>query len=146
MPLLTQTLKDRIILGTMTFGPDESSGARVTSLDEYNKSLDYFQKEGYNEIDTARMYVGGKQEAFTRDAKWKDRGLTLATKVHPVKAGGHAASKVKEACNISLKELGTNNVDIYYLRRPLVTRFSRNKEASISKLALLILTGQNSAR
>lgn len=117
MPLLTQNLKDRVILGTMTFGPEESSGARLTSLDDYNQCLDYFQKQGYNEIDTARVYIGGKQEAWTRDAKWKDRGLTLATKVHPIKAGGHSAPKVKEALNTSLKELGTDSVDIYYLRR-----------------------------
>jgi len=36
----------------MTFGPDEASGARVTSLDDYNKCLDLLQQEGYNEIDT----------------------------------------------------------------------------------------------
>lgn len=117
MPLIAQNPKDRIILGTMTFGPDKSAGARLTSLDDYNKCLDYFQKQGYNEIDTARMYIGGKQEAWTRDAKWKDRGLTLATKIYPVTAGGHAADKVKETCNTSLKELGTDCVDIYYLRR-----------------------------
>ncbi|KAL8751328.1 MAG: hypothetical protein Q9199_006499 [Rusavskia elegans] len=65
----------------MTFGPDESAGARITSLDEYNRCLDLFQKEGYNEVDTGRMYVGGKQEATTRETRWKERGLTLATKI-----------------------------------------------------------------
>ena len=118
MPLIPSSGKDRVILGTMTFGPDESKGARITSLDEYNRCLDYLQQQGYNELDTARMYISGAQEAFTRDAKWKSRGLTLATKVHPVKAGGHAAGKVKEALSTSLKELGTDCVDIYYLHAP----------------------------
>ncbi|KAL9111787.1 MAG: hypothetical protein Q9227_003846 [Pyrenula ochraceoflavens] len=118
MPLLPSSGKDRVILGTMTFGPDESKGARITSLGDYNKCLDYFQQQGYNELDTARVYISGAQEAFTRDARWKERGLTLATKVHPVKAGGHAAAKVKEACNTSLKELGADCVDIYYLHAP----------------------------
>ena len=59
MPLLMQTGKPRAILGLMTFGPDASAGARVTSLDEYNKCLDYFQSQGYNEVDTARTYIGG---------------------------------------------------------------------------------------
>ena len=54
-----QTGKPRAILGLMTFGPDASAGARVTSLDEYNKCLDYFQSQGYNEVDTARTYIGG---------------------------------------------------------------------------------------
>ena len=46
MPLLMQTGKPRVILGLMTFGPDSSAGARITSLDEYNKCLDYLQSQG----------------------------------------------------------------------------------------------------
>jgi aflatoxin B1 aldehyde reductase len=64
------------------------------------------------------MYVGGKQEAWTRDAKWKDRGLTLATKVYPYEAGVHSATRLKEHANTSLKELGTDSVDIFYLHAP----------------------------
>ena len=60
MPLLMQTGKPRVILGLMTFGPDSSAGARITSLDEYNRSLDYLQSQGYNEVDTARSYIGGR--------------------------------------------------------------------------------------
>ena len=68
MPLLARSPKSRVILGLMTFGPDPETGARVTSIDEYNTFLDHFQAAGYNEIDTARSYVGGKQEAFTKEA------------------------------------------------------------------------------
>lgn len=113
--LITQQLKPRIILGLMTFGPDESAGARITSLDEFNKCLDYFQQQGYNEIDTARVYVGGKQEAFTREAKWKERGLTLATKWYPRSPGDHKPEIVRTQLETSLKELGTDTVDIFYL-------------------------------
>ena len=86
MPLIAGTGQPRVILGTMTFGPDATGGARVTDLDSYKKVLDHFQSKGYNEIDTARVYVNGKQEAWTRDAGYKERGLTCATKwsVHPV--------------------------------------------------------------
>lgn len=115
MPLITGTGKPRIILGLMTFGPDESKGARITSLDEYNKFLDHFQAQGYNEVDTARVYVGGKQEAFTREAKWKERGLTLATKVYPHEPGLHKPEVLTELFETSLKELGTDCVDIFYL-------------------------------
>ncbi|WVF73219.1 hypothetical protein IAT40_008038 [Kwoniella sp. CBS 6097] len=107
--------KNRIILGTMTFGPDESKGARITSLDEYKKHLDYFQSQGYNEIDTARVYVGGKQEGWTADAGYKERGLKIASKWYPSEAGAHKAEKVKEIVNTSLNELRTEKVDIYYL-------------------------------
>ena len=109
MPLLTPTTgKPRVILGLMTFGPDPSAGARITSLDEYNKCLDYLQSQGYNEVDTARVYIGGKQEAFTREARWKERGLTVATKVFPHQPGTHKPEVLRETLETSLKELGTN--------------------------------------
>lgn len=115
MPLLMQTGKPRVILGLMTFGPDESKGARITSLDEYNKTLDYLQSQGYNEVDTARIYIGGEQEAFTAAAHWKERGLTLATKCYPTEPGLHKAEKITEIFNKSLSELKTDCVDIFYL-------------------------------
>ncbi|KAK5009048.1 hypothetical protein LTR28_002964 [Elasticomyces elasticus] len=115
MPLLMQNPKPRIILGLMTFGPDPSTGARMTSLSDYNSVLDYFQSQGYNEVDTARVYVGGAQEAFTREARWKERGLTLATKWYPREPGLHKADIVTENFEKSLKELGTDCVDIFYL-------------------------------
>ena len=118
MPLVVQNVKPRVILGLMTFGPDESLGARITSHDEYKKCLDYFQEQGYNEVDTARVYVGGTQEKFTADAKWKERGLTLATKVYPMTPGTHSPKVLREHFEKSLSELGTNQVDIFYLHAP----------------------------
>ena len=115
MPLLTQTGKPRVILGLMTFGPDTKTGARVTSLDDYNRCLDLLQKEGYNEIDTARIYVGGKQEAFTADAHWKERGMMLATKCYPLEPGLHKPAAIRQRLETSLAELKTDCVDIFYL-------------------------------
>ena len=116
MPLfMSGTGKPRVILGAMTFGPDESAGARITSLDEYNKCLDFLQGQGYNEIDTARAYIDGRQEAFTADAKWKERGLKLATKCYPKEPGTHKPDKLRASLETSLKELKTDCVDIFYL-------------------------------
>lgn len=113
MPLIAKSLKDRIILGLMTFGPKEEDGARITDLDTFKEALDVFQKRGYNEVDTARVYVGRQQEAFTREARWNERGLTLATKVqYPNKPGDNTAEKVVESVETSLKELGTNCIDV----------------------------------
>ncbi|TVY83577.1 Aflatoxin B1 aldehyde reductase member [Lachnellula suecica] len=122
MPLLATNPKPRAILGLMTFGEDEKAGARITSLDEYNKALDHLQAAGYNEVDTARAYIDGKQEGFTRRANWKTRGLTLATKVYPSKPGTHKPDVLTAQFETSLKELGTDCVDIFYLHaavRPL---------------------------
>ncbi|WWC71804.1 uncharacterized protein I206_105763 [Kwoniella pini CBS 10737] len=107
--------KNRIILGTMTFGPDESKGARITSLDEYKKHLDHLISKGYNEIDTARVYIGGAQESWTANAGYKEKGLKIASKWYPNEAGAHKPEKVKEIVNKSLSELKTDKVDIYYL-------------------------------
>lgn len=113
--LIPGSSQPRVILGCMTFGPDADKGARVTSLDEYNGVLDDLQAAGYNEIDTARLYVGGKQEAWTKDARWQERGLKLATKHYPTPGGEHKPENIRKALETSLKELGTNCVDIYYL-------------------------------
>merc|ERR1712093_792828 len=169
MPLLANNPKPRIILGTMTFGPDTSTGARITSLDEYNTFLvlkfvpktlskprfprcrDHFQAAGYGEIDTARSYVGGKQEAFTREARWKERGLTLATKVYPDKPGKHAPAVLAEHFNTSLKELGADCVDIFYLHaadrsipfaETLEAVNKLHKEGKFVQLGLSNFTGQ----
>ncbi|KAH6988322.1 aflatoxin B1 aldehyde reductase member 2 [Ilyonectria sp. MPI-CAGE-AT-0026] len=112
------TKQRRIILGLMTVGPEKDKGARITSLDEFNDCLDLFQKRGYHEVDTARLYVGGKQEAFSKDARWKERGLSMATKWYPMGQGSHRAEIVKAKCEESLRELGTDSVDIFYLHAP----------------------------
>jgi len=69
-------------------------------------------------VDTARVYIGGQQEAFTKEAHWKERGLTLATKCFPVSAGVHKPESLKGTLNKSLRELGTDCVDIFYLHAP----------------------------
>ncbi|KAM0438597.1 hypothetical protein ACHAPT_001349 [Fusarium lateritium] len=118
--MATSTNKPRVVLGLMTFGPpgSESNGARITSLDDFKASLDYFQGQGYTEIDTARVYVDGKQEAFTREAEWQRRGLQVATKVYPYQPGIHTAANLRSILDTSLKELGTDSVDIFYLHAP----------------------------
>lgn len=135
MPLIASNPTPRVILGLMTFGPDESTGARITSVPEYAKVLDLFQQRGYNEVDTARVYIGGKQEAFTREAGWNERGLTLATKVHyPSEPGLNKADKVVESVETSLKELGTNCVDLLYLHAAVcLLPFSSSSFSSYQK-------------
>lgn len=115
MPLVIPNAAPRVILGLMTFGPDTSAGARITSLDEYKKCLDYFQSKGYNELDTARIYINGQQEAFTAQAGWKERGFTIATKWYPQQPGFHKKDILKQKLTESLRELKTDCVDIFYL-------------------------------
>lgn len=103
----------------MTFGPNKEDGARVTSLDEFNKCLDYFQAQGYYEVDTAEAYVGTRQQAFTKEAHWKERGLKLATKYYPNPARGfHTKENLRQKLEWNLEQLGTDCVDIFYLHAP----------------------------
>jgi len=116
MPNTNASGKKRVILGLMTFGPDPEKGGRVSDLEKFKEILDYFQSQGYNEVDTAHSYVGGEQQAFTRAAGWKERGLKLATKFYPgPSAGGHDAANIRAKLEHNLKELGTDSVDIFYL-------------------------------
>lgn len=111
-PLENRT-RPRLILGLMTFGPKIENGARITDINSFNKALDVFQARGYNEVDTARAYVGGRQEAFTKEARWKERGLKLATKVKsPSNNGENSAERVLASVETSLAELGTDSVDV----------------------------------
>ncbi|KAI9745640.1 MAG: hypothetical protein M1818_001174 [Claussenomyces sp. TS43310] len=127
MPLLTHTGKPRVILGLMTFGPAGHPLTRIGSLDEFNTALDHFQAAGYNEVDTARVYIEGQQEAFTRQAHWKERGLTLATKVYPSPPGNHKPEVITKLFETSLKELGTDCVDIFYLHAAILSLEERNR-------------------
>lgn len=95
--------------------PDAEGGARITSKEDYKDMLDYMQGRGYFEVDTARSYVNGKQEAFTASIGWKDRGLTLATKCYPHTPGVHKPSNLRASLETSLSELQTDTVDIFYL-------------------------------
>ncbi|KAM7190436.1 aflatoxin B1 aldehyde reductase member 2 [Naviculisporaceae sp. PSN 640] len=124
------TKKPRIVLGLMGFAPDEYTGARLTKLDDLKIALDVFQRRGYTELDTARVYGGGEQESYTWQAGWKDKGFSIATKIWPVPFGNYKpevltqlfGNHTPEALTLlfetSLKELGTNSVDILYLHAP----------------------------
>ncbi|KAI1125510.1 Aldo/keto reductase [Nemania abortiva] len=108
----------RVILGLMVVGPPGVPGARLTGLDNMTAALDIFQERGHREIDTARLYLGGKQEAFTRAAGWKERGLAVATKAYPITPGLHEPEVLAATLETSLSELGTECVDIFYLHAP----------------------------
>ncbi|KAI0508897.1 hypothetical protein F5B22DRAFT_379720 [Xylaria bambusicola] len=102
----------RVVLGLMILGPEGCPGARLTGLDNLNAALDIFQERGNSEIDTARLYLGGKQEAFTREAGWKERGLSVATKSYPITPGLHSPDALAATLETSLAELGTDCVDV----------------------------------
>jgi aryl-alcohol dehydrogenase-like predicted oxidoreductase len=107
-----------LALGTMTFGTAtwgaEESVARAI-WDEYVEA-------GGNFIDTANVYANGASEEMVgRFAKDMRERLVIATKAgfptgagHP-SVGGNSARHLHAALDASLRRLGTDHVDLYWV-------------------------------
>ena len=103
-----------ICLGTMTFGhgADEAEAERI---------LDTCLDAGVNFIDTANSYNGGETEVILGNIlKGKRRRTVLASKVfNPMGDGpndsGAARAHIMQAVEDSLRRLGTDYLDLYYL-------------------------------
>ncbi|MER5178306.1 aldo/keto reductase [Streptomyces sp. NPDC002896] len=107
----------RLVLGTMTFG---DTADRATAAAMLDAALD----AGITGVDTANGYAGGESERILAELLpgRRDR-IVLATKAgipHPDQ-GEHAplsAEGLRAALDGSLKRLGTDRVDLFYLHQP----------------------------
>ena len=87
------------------------------------KVVDAALDAGITHFDTAESYGEGASEAFLGRALGRRRDdVTIATKFGHRAADGPtgqaAPDKVREAAEASLKRLGTDRIDVYYLHRP----------------------------
>jgi aryl-alcohol dehydrogenase-like predicted oxidoreductase len=79
---------------------------------------------GITHFDTAEMYGGGKSEEFLAAALGSRRDdVVVATKFVPRQgdepyAPGALATRIREGCEISLRRLGTDRIDLYYQHYP----------------------------
>ena len=107
----------RISLGTMMFGGQ-------TSEDDAGRIIRCAIDGGINFIDTADQYNKGASEIAVGKAIKEDRShLILATKVfNPMSEDpndrGLTRHHIITACEASLKRLGTDYIDLYYLHSP----------------------------
>lgn len=108
----------RVVLGCATTGPPRTNSARVTTIEGTKAMFQTLQLHGYTELDTARMYNHGKQEAFTRETDVLNEGFTMATKVYPLQAGMHKPEKLRQTFETSLQELGQRSIEVFYLHAP----------------------------
>ncbi len=119
-----------LALGTMTFGAGAWGADDATS----QAIFDAYRNAGGNFIDTADIYSNGASETlvgrFIREAKARDE-VVLATKfafngsASPLtatqvgggnpNAGGAGAKNIHRALNASLKRLGTDYLDLYWM-------------------------------
>lgn len=115
---MTSTKLPRVILGCVTMGPPGTNVARVTTVAETKAMFEKLKSHGYTELDTARLYNDGKQEGFTRETNVLNEGFTIATKVYPIEAGMHKPERLRQLFETSLRELGQESVEIFYLHAP----------------------------
>lgn len=106
----------RLCLGTMMFGAQTDEATSQTIID-------MAADRGLNFIDTADVYNEGiSEEIVGRAIKKKRRDWVLATKVcNPMGNGPNQAGLsrgwIMQACEDSLKRLGTDVIDLYYLHK-----------------------------
>jgi aryl-alcohol dehydrogenase-like predicted oxidoreductase len=108
-----------LCLGAMTFGEDWGWGA---NKNESKAMFDLFVKAGGNFIDTADGYTGGTSEKFVGDFVRGERThFVIATKFSfnqrpgDPNAGGNHRKNMVQALEGSLKRLGTDYVDLYWM-------------------------------
>ncbi|KAK6497148.1 hypothetical protein TWF506_004623 [Arthrobotrys conoides] len=118
----------KVVFGGMALGKEGTHVSRVHSFDTAAALLDIFVAHGYNEIDTARIYGSGTSEEYFATLKWQERGLVMATKLYPTvhipitipdsMKFSHSPEDVRRGLNDSLKALGTDKIDLFYLHAP----------------------------
>lgn len=105
-----------LCLGTMTFGA-------ATEPDDARRIMDEARDAGVNFIDSADGYAGGRSEEIVGAAVREHRGhWVLATKFANNRGGapnggGTSRRWAMQACEASLKRLGVDCIDVYYLHK-----------------------------
>ena len=108
-----------LCLGTMTFGQEWGWGAdKPTSRAIFSR----FLQAGGNFIDTANNYTGGTSEkwlgefvAGNREQFVLGTKYSLSTNPDDPNAGGNHRKNLVQALDASLRRLGTEYIDIYWL-------------------------------
>jgi len=108
-----------LCLGTMTFGPEWGWGA---DLPESRRIFDAFLAAGGNFIDTANHYTAGTSERYLGEFIRSERHrhvlatkYTLSPRPEDPNAGGNHRKSMVQAVEGSLKRLGTDYIDVYWV-------------------------------
>ena len=118
-----------LCLGTVFFGND-------LSKEDSFRQMDFFFERGANFFDTARMYADwlpnghGTSEstlgAWIKDRKCRDRVIVSTKGAHPdlntMNVGRMSQKELQSDLEESLKTLGIDCIDIYFLHRDDVSR------------------------
>jgi len=108
-----------LALGTMTFGEDWGFGA---SREESKRQFDAFLEHGGNFIDSAINYTNGSSEKIVGELIAAERArlvvatkYSLNTRAGDPNAGGNQRKNMVQSVEASLKRLGTDYIDLYWV-------------------------------
>ncbi len=108
-----------LALGTMTFGEEWGFGA---PREECKKQIEAFVERGGNFVDTAINYTNGSSEAILGELIAHDRErfvlatkYSLNTRAQDPNAGGNQRKNMMRSVETSLKRLGTDYIDLYWV-------------------------------
>lgn len=107
-----------LALGTLTFGTEWGFGAEE---DEARRIFDAYIDRGGNLIDTANNYTNGHSETLLgRFAAGRRDRLVISTKysfrtARDPNAGGNHRKSMVRAVEASLRRLGTDYIDLYFV-------------------------------
>lgn len=108
-----------LCLGAMTFGEDWGWGS---SAKESRAVFDAFAEAGGNFIDTADVYTGGTSERLLGEfiADERDRFVigtkfTAGPQAGDPNAAGNSRKHMRRSLEASLRRLGTDHVDVYWV-------------------------------
>lgn len=129
-----------LALGTMNFG-------NRTTKEEAFRIINTALDAGINLVDCADVYAGGESErilgeALTQNGNRKD--VLITSKVFNRTGSGpndlgNTRHHILQACEESLRRLGTDYIDIYFLHR---TDFNVPQEETLGALDLLVRQGK----
>lgn len=106
----------KVIVGMM--GSSVASGSKsMATPSQVQDFLSVVKAHKIREIDTARVYNGGKSEELLGEVSAYNT-FAVSTKAPAFSPGSLQREKIIENCNKSLKALGQDKVDIYYLHGP----------------------------
>jgi aryl-alcohol dehydrogenase-like predicted oxidoreductase len=108
-----------LCLGTMTFGEEWGYGA---SKETCRQIFETFLQAGGNFLDTANLYTNGTSERYLGEFVQAEREhLVLATKYtmaapgRDPNAAGNQRKNLVQSLEASLKRLGTDYIDVYWV-------------------------------
>ena len=107
----------KIIAGLMGGSVSSGSGS-VSSPESLRSFLSILQKHRVSELDTARVYNGGKSEEALGQLPSAQKNFTIATKAPGFMPGSLAYENVIANCDASLKALKQDSIDLYYFHGP----------------------------